>query len=56
MPARWVHFRVDEQVYERMQQAAREDRRSLSNWVAVTCERALDAPVPVPAGPQELDR
>lgn len=43
MPTRWVHFRVDEQIYERIRSAATADRRSLSNWVAVACERALSA-------------
>jgi hypothetical protein len=41
MPTRWVHLRVDEQIYDRMKAAAEADRRSLSNWVAVACERAL---------------
>jgi predicted HicB family RNase H-like nuclease len=43
MPTRWVHFRVDEQIYERIRTAATADRRSLSNWIAVACERNLDA-------------
>lgn len=38
---RWVHFRVDERVLERAKKAAEADRRSLSNWVALTVERAL---------------
>lgn len=40
---RWVHFRVDESVWERAKKAAEADRRSLSNWVALTVERALPA-------------
>ena len=43
MPTRWAHFRIDEQLLERARQAAAADRRSLSNWFALTVERALDA-------------
>ncbi len=43
MPARWLHFRVKEELYERMREAAATDQRSISNWVVVACERALDA-------------
>lgn len=42
MPTRWVHFRIPEDVHDRIKAAAAEDRRSLSNWVAMACERALD--------------
>lgn len=38
---RWAHFRIDEQLLERARQAAEADRRSLSNWFALTIERAL---------------
>lgn len=41
MTARRVHFHLDEDVYERAQQAAEADRRSLSNWLSVLVERAL---------------
>ena len=43
MAMRWLHFRADEQLIERAQQVAKADRRSLSNWVALTIERAVDA-------------
>jgi hypothetical protein len=50
MAMRWLHFRVDEQLLERARLAAAADRRSLSNWVALTIERALPgAPEPSPA-------
>jgi uncharacterized protein (DUF1778 family) len=48
MPTRWVHFRVDEQIYDRIRAAADADRRSLSNWIAVACERALSDVEPKP--------
>ena len=41
MPTRWVHFRIPEDVHDRIQAAAAKDRRSLSNWVTVACEKAL---------------
>jgi len=43
MAMRWLHFRIDEHLHERARQAAGADRRSLSNWVALTIERAVDA-------------
>ena len=43
MPVRWVHFRVDEDLYRRMREAAAADHRSLSNWLALIVERALNA-------------
>jgi secreted protein with Ig-like and vWFA domain len=42
MAVRWIHFRIDEQLVERARRAAEADRRSLSNWVALTIERALE--------------
>lgn len=39
----WLHFRIDKELYERLRKAAVADRRSIANWVAVTCEHALDA-------------
>jgi hypothetical protein len=41
VPTRWVHFRIDEKLYERMRTAAAADRRSLSNWLALVVEHAL---------------
>ncbi len=43
MGMRWLHFRIDEQLHERARLAAAADRRSLSNWVMLTIERAVDA-------------
>jgi predicted HicB family RNase H-like nuclease len=34
---------VDEDLHERMKAAAAADRRSLANWAAVACERAVKA-------------
>ena len=42
MTVKWAHVRLDEDVYERARQAAAADRRSLSNWFALTIERRLD--------------
>lgn len=42
MPVRWVHFRVEEDLHEKMRAAAAADRRSLSNWLALTLERVLE--------------
>jgi hypothetical protein len=42
MAMRWLHFRVDEQLHARARQAATADRRTLSNWLALTIERALE--------------
>ena len=41
MPTRWAHFRISEELYERARLEAEADRRSLSNWFALTVERAL---------------
>lgn len=38
---RWIHFRIDEALYERMRAEAAADRRSLANWLSVTIERLL---------------
>ena len=57
MTTRWVHLRVDEELHERMRQAAHDDRRSLANWVAVACERALKSvAAPDPAISEEVAR
>ena len=37
-----VTFQVEQELYERVHAAAEADRRSLSNWLAYTVERALD--------------
>jgi hypothetical protein len=42
MPARWVHTRVDDAMYERMHAAAEREQRSLSNWMRLTITRALN--------------
>jgi predicted HicB family RNase H-like nuclease len=42
MSTRWLHFRIEEELHERVREAAEADRRSVSNWVAVACERALE--------------
>lgn len=42
MATKWAHFRISEETYERARRAAAADRRSLSNWFALTVERALD--------------
>ena len=42
MTAKWAHFRISPELYERAQAAAAADRRSLSNWFALTIERRLD--------------
>ena len=45
MSVRRVYFQVEQEVYERVREAAAADRRSLSNWLAITVERAVeDAP------------
>lgn len=53
MPTRWAHFRISEELYERARRAAEADRRSLSNWFALTVERALAeaSPEPEPGQP-----
>lgn len=42
MAMRWLHFRIDEQLHEQARQVAAADRRSLSNWVALVIERAVE--------------
>jgi hypothetical protein len=39
---RLAHVSIDRDLYERAQEAAARDRRSLSNWLHVTVERALE--------------
>ena len=36
-----AHFRISEELLDQAQRAADADRRSLSNWLALTVERAL---------------
>jgi predicted HicB family RNase H-like nuclease len=43
MPSKYLSIRLDGDLRERAQAAAAADRRSLTNWVAVTIEQALDA-------------
>jgi predicted HicB family RNase H-like nuclease len=43
MPTRWVHFRIPEDVHDRIKAVAAADRRSLSAWVTVACEKALES-------------
>jgi len=38
---RWVNFRCDEDLHERMKVAAAADGRSLSNWLAYRISRML---------------
>ncbi len=40
---RSAHLHLSPEVYERAQKAAEADRRTLSNWLAVTIERVLEA-------------
>jgi predicted HicB family RNase H-like nuclease len=53
VPTKWAHFRISEETLERAKLAAAADRRSLSNWFALTIERRLneDAPELEPAPP-----
>ena len=37
-----AHVSIDRDLYERAQEAAARDRRSLNNWLHVTVERALE--------------
>ena len=46
MATKWAHFRIDEATLERAKAAAAADRRSLSNWFALTVERRLDEDAP----------
>ena len=39
-----AHFRISEELLEQAQRAAKADRRSLSNWLALAVERALEEP------------
>jgi predicted HicB family RNase H-like nuclease len=47
-------FQVEQELYERAQRAAKAERRSVSNWLAITIERAVEdkpraeAELPVP--------
>ena len=36
-----AHFRISEELLDQAQQAAKADRRSLSNWLSLVVERAL---------------
>jgi predicted HicB family RNase H-like nuclease len=48
----WAHFRISEELRDKAKKAAAADRRSLSNWFALTVERALEeAPEPQPDQP-----
>ena len=47
-----AHFRLSEELLDQAQRAADADRRSLSNWLALTVERALSKSDPK-AGHQE---
>jgi CopG-like RHH_1 or ribbon-helix-helix domain, RHH_5 len=51
MAAKRVHFQLDEDLIARAQQAADDDRRTLSNWIAVVVERALEDRPPWKTGP-----
>ena len=39
--ARLIHFRIDEDLHEQALEAAKADRRNLSNWLVVLIERAV---------------
>ena len=41
-PVPTAHFRISDELLDRAQRAAEADRRSLSNWLAVVVERALE--------------
>lgn len=41
MTIRNVHLKLDDETYERAKAAAVADRRSVSNWIACTIERAV---------------
>lgn len=43
MAIRWCHFRITDELLEQAKAAAADDRRSLSNWLAITVEKALAA-------------
>jgi predicted CopG family antitoxin len=36
-------FQVEQEVYERVQRAAKAERRSMSNWLAIIIERAVES-------------
>ena len=42
MSKRKITFQIEQDVYEQAERAAGADRRSLSNWLAVTVERAVE--------------
>ena len=42
-----AHFRLSEKLLEQAQRAADADRRSLSNWLALVVERALEEAEPL---------
>ena len=42
MTIRHVHVKLEQELWERASQAAKADRRSLTNWIAVLVERALE--------------
>jgi hypothetical protein len=46
---RYVRFQLEQEIWERARRAAKADRRSLANWLAVTVERAAEAAVREPA-------
>jgi hypothetical protein len=39
---RHVNLRLDEETWERARQAAEADRRSLTNWITVLVEKAIE--------------
>ena len=41
-PVRFISVRVPDELHERIRAAAEDDRRSISNWVIITLEQALD--------------
>jgi hypothetical protein len=41
-----VHLKLEQDVWEQARQAAEADRRSLTNWIAVLIERALQGTSP----------
>ena len=42
MSKRKVGFWIEQELYERAQEAADADRRNLSNWLTLAVERTLD--------------
>jgi hypothetical protein len=47
---RHVNLRLDEKTWERARQAAEADRRSLTNWITVLVEKAIEDKPCEPAG------